>query len=42
MITKETYIERRNKLSKTVGSEIILLPGNGESPMNYTDNAFRY
>ncbi len=42
MFAKETYIERRKKLSKTVGSGIILLPGNGESPMNYTDNTFHY
>ncbi len=42
MFAKETYIERRKKLSKTVGSGIILLPGNGESPMNYADNTFHY
>ncbi len=42
MFTKETYIERRKKLIETVGAGIILLPGNGESPMNYTDNTYHF
>lgn len=42
MFAKETYIQRREKLRKTVGSGIILLLGNDESPMNYTDNPFRF
>jgi Xaa-Pro aminopeptidase len=42
MFKKETYINRREKLRKTVGSGIILLPGNDESPMNYADNPFRF
>ncbi len=42
MFAKDTYIQRREKLRKTVGSGIILLLGNDESPMNYTDNPFRF
>lgn len=42
MFTKETYIQRRDKLRKTVGSGIILLLGNNESPMNYFDNTFYF
>jgi Xaa-Pro aminopeptidase len=42
MFKKETYIKRRENLRKTVGSGIILLPGNDESPMNYADNPFRF
>jgi Xaa-Pro aminopeptidase len=42
MFAKETYIERRKKLKNTVGSGIILLLGNNESPMNYADNTFHF
>ena len=42
MFAKETYIGRRQKLKKTVGSGIILLLGNNESPMNFTDNTFHF
>jgi Xaa-Pro aminopeptidase len=42
MFSKETYIQRRNKLRKSVGSGLILLLGNDESPMNYADNGFHF
>lgn len=42
MFTKETYIQRRAQLKKAVGSGLLLFPGNGESPMNYTDNTYRF
>jgi Xaa-Pro aminopeptidase len=42
MFAKEVYILRREKLKKTVGSGVILLLGNDESPMNYTDNTFPF
>ena len=42
MFAKETYLQRREKLRKTVGSGIILLLGNEESPMNYADNPFHF
>ncbi|MFK8057676.1 MAG: aminopeptidase P family protein [Saprospiraceae bacterium] len=41
-MTKATYIQRRAKLSHTVGSGLILLLGNDESPMNFTDNTFSF
>lgn len=42
MFSKETYIQRRQKLKKEVGSGIILLLGNEDSPMNYRDNCYRF
>jgi len=42
MFNSETYIERQQELLKKVNSGIILLPGNDESPMNYTDNTYRF
>ena len=42
MFSKETYIQRRNKLKKSVGTGVILLLGNDESPMNYADNGYHF
>ena len=42
MFHKNTYIERRKKLKETVGRGLILLFGNEESPMNYTDNTYHF
>jgi len=42
MFNKEVYLKRREKLRKDVGSGLILLPGNDESPMNYADNPFHF
>lgn len=42
MFSKETYINRREQLKKTVGSGLLLFIGNEESGMNYTDNAYRF
>lgn len=42
MFPKEIYIQRREKLRKSVGSGLILLLGNDESPMNYADNAYHF
>ena len=42
MFTKETYIQRREKLRETVGTGIILLLGNEESSMNYADNTYHF
>jgi Xaa-Pro aminopeptidase len=42
MFKESVYINRRNQLRKDVGSGIILLPGNDESPMNYTDNTYYF
>ncbi len=40
MFSKETYIRRRAELKRLVGSGVILLPGNNESPANYPANAY--
>ena len=42
MFNKKTYLERRDKLKKIVDKGLILLFGNDESPMNYTDNTYHY
>jgi len=42
MFEAETYIERRSRLKKEIGSGLILFPGNDESPMNYADNTFPF
>ncbi len=42
MFKKEVYTKRREKLRKDVGSGLILLLGNDESPMNYADNPFHF
>jgi Xaa-Pro aminopeptidase len=36
------YVERRKILSEKVSSGIILFLGNEESPINYSDNTFRF
>ncbi len=40
MFSKETYINRRATLKRLVGSGIIVLFGNNESPCNYPANAY--
>ena len=42
MFKKEVYIKRRKKLRESVGTGLILLLGNDESPMNYADNPFHF
>ena len=39
---KETYVQRRSELKKRVSSGLLLFLGNGESGMNYADNAYRF
>lgn len=41
-ICKESYIRRRARLKKDVGSGLLLFLGNDEVGMNYTDNAYRF
>lgn len=36
------FIERREKLRKKFKSGVILIPGNGESPINYRDNCYEF
>lgn len=42
MFSSNTYVQRQQELLKKVKSGIILLPGNEESPMNYTDNTYHF
>ena len=42
MFDKHIYIERRSKLKQAVGNGLILLLGNEESSMNYTDNLYHF
>ncbi len=40
MFSKETYVCRRAELKKLVGSGVIVLFGNNESPANFPNNAY--
>ncbi|MDD3079856.1 MAG: aminopeptidase P family protein [Paludibacter sp.] len=42
MFKPETYIQRRKVLAEKIGSGLILLLGNDESPMNYADNGYHF
>ncbi len=42
LFSTQTYINRRAKLKELVKTGQILLLGNNESPMNYTDNTYRF
>jgi Xaa-Pro aminopeptidase len=42
MFGRETYVQRRNVLGARFDGGLVLLPGNGESPMNYADNAYPF
>ena len=41
-ISKETYIRRRTRLRKDMGSGLLLFLGNDEVGMNYADNTYRF
>ena len=42
MFSRDTYIERRNRLKKLVGKGLVVLLGNSPSPANYPANAYRH
>ena len=42
MFAAGTYAERRARLAASVQSGMLLFLGNGESPMNYTDNTYPF
>lgn len=42
MFKKETYIQRRETLKRSVGSGILLFLGNEEVGMNYSDNTYHF
>lgn len=42
LFNKETYIERRRILCDRIGSGIVLLMGNNDSPVNYPSNSYKF
>lgn len=42
LFSKETYIERRNRLKKLMGSGVLLFLGNEESSSNFKDNWYPF
>jgi Xaa-Pro aminopeptidase len=42
MFDATTYSARRARLAAELGSGLVLFLGNGETPMNYTDNAYAF
>ncbi|MEP2026524.1 MAG: aminopeptidase P family protein [Reichenbachiella sp.] len=42
MFSKDTYIQRRNRLKKDVGNGLIVLLGNEESSINFKDNWYHF
>jgi Xaa-Pro aminopeptidase len=42
MFDRDIYCRRRERLKARIESGIVLLPGNGESPMNYAANTYPF
>lgn len=42
LFSKQTYVERREVLRKRIGSGLIIITGNNDSPMNYPANVYRF
>ncbi len=42
LFSKQTYIDRREVLRKRIGSGLIIIMGNNDSPMNYPANVYRF
>ena len=42
LFSKEVYINRRKRLAENIGSGLIVLLGNEDSPMNYADNCYAF
>ena len=42
LFDKQTYIERRRVLRERIGSGLIVLFGNNDSPCNYPSNAYKF
>ncbi len=42
LISKETYLRRRARLKKDLGSGLLLFLGNAEVGMNYADNTYKF
>lgn len=42
MFEASVYKNRRSSLRKKMSGGLVLLPGNGEAPANYTDNCYKF
>lgn len=42
MFHQQVYSDRRSRLREKIKSGIVLIPGNMESPRNYTDNSYSF
>jgi len=42
MFKPSVYIKRRDELKRLLGSGLVLLPGNEDSPMNYAANTYHF
>jgi Xaa-Pro aminopeptidase len=42
MFDRDIYARRRDALAARLDGGLVLLPGNGESPMNYADNTYAF
>lgn len=42
MFSVETYKNRREELTKNIGSGILFFPGNNETPLNYPSNTYHF
>ena len=42
LFDKETYVARRDRLRRQVGSGLVLLFGNNDAPANYPANAYKF
>jgi Xaa-Pro aminopeptidase len=42
MFARDTYLGRREGLRARLSEGLVVLPGNGESPMNYADNPYPF
>ena len=42
LFSRSTYAERRSRLRQLVGSGIIFIPGNNDSPCNFPNNTYKF
>lgn len=42
MFDKDVYISRRKRLKELVGNGLVLIVGNSEAPMSYSDNSYNF
>lgn len=42
LFSQQTYITRRETLRKRIGSGLIIIMGNNDSPMNYPSNVYKF